>query len=362
MSSPEQVDLKFITLRPQDLEPPPDIPITREEFQANRLSTTREADNWIVAAFEQRSVLVNSLAEIGGLDGFKEKWTALVERGVGKAAAAMASAAFDTTRELERMDLLDLISCAYEFGTAPDKKKVKFPVLGVISPELGPWNLAPCDGADQVQELFHIIERECPEVVDGGGCLSEEMIDDNSWKLFLQNGKLCTKLDDDTGFDMSLQVQVRDEEMSANTLRNGAVRMLILACFLSRLVKYANGDECSVCGTTGDGLKRCQKCHCGIYCSRDCQVEAFNNKGHKKECKILRKLQERYADESPIPEHDLLGAYMALQSFLYGVLKEAVIPKVVETIDEKVKAAHPEMKRVKGPAKSVSEEEIVNFM
>lgn len=361
MSSPG-VDLKFITLRPQDLEPPPDIPISPEEFQANRLSTTREADNWIVAAFKQRSVLVKSLADIGGLGGFKEKWTALVERGVGKAAAAMASAALDTTKELERMELLDLLSCAYECGAPPRDKKVKFPVLGVISPELGSWNLAPCNDADQAQELYNIFERECPETVDGGGNSSDEIIDENSWKLFLQNGKLCTKLDDDTGFDMSLQVQVRDEEMSANTLRNGAVRMLILARFLSRLVKYTNGDECSVCGKTGEGLKRCQKCHCGIYCSRDCQVEAFNNKGHKTECKILRKLQERYGDESPIPEHDLLGAYMALQSFLYGVLKEAVIPKVVETIDEKVKSAHPEMKRVKGPAKSVSEEEIVNFM
>jgi hypothetical protein len=329
------------------------------------LSTLQEADNWIVSAFEQRSVLVKSLAALGGgcsgLDGFKEKWSALVERGGAKAAAAMATAAHDTTKELERMKLLDLLSCAYECGSPPHQKKVKFPVLGVIVPELGSWNLAPCNDPGQNQELYNIFERECPEIAnEEGDPTSDIVIEENSWKLFLQNGKLCTLPDDGSGRDMSLQLQVRNEEMSANTLRNSAIRMHMLAIFLSHLVKYAKGDECSVCGMTGDALKRCQKCRCGIYCSRDCQVKAFHD-AHKKECKVLRQLQERYANDTPFPEHDLLGAYMALQSFLYGVLKEAVIPKVIATVDEKVKTAHPEMKRIKG-AETVSEEEIVNFM
>ena len=355
-------DLKFITCRPQDLEIPPDIPISPEEFQANRLGTLREAEKWIDSAFEQRRVFITSLVAIGGLVGFKEKWMALVKRGGGKAAAAMAKAALDTTKEIERMELLDLLSCAYECGAPPNQKKVKFPVLGVITPELGSWNLAPCHMPGQMQELYNVFERECPELIDEEGEPTIEVINKRSWELFKLNGKLCTKLDGDSGFDMSLQLQVRDECMSANTLRNGATRMLILATFLSQLVQYADGDACSVCGKSGEGLKRCQKCHCGIYCSKECQLEAFSNCGHKRECKVLRKLQERFDDEAPIPENDLLGAYMALQSFLYGVLKEAVIPNVLETVDEKVKAAHPEMKRVKGPAKSVSEEEIVNFM
>jgi len=346
--------LTFITLRPQDLEVPSGIPISAEEFQSNRIETLCEADNWIAEAFGARKQLIDSLVEIGGINGFKQQWEALAERGGDRAAAVIARSALVTTRGIEKLDVVDLMTCSYEHGQQPERKKVKWPVLGVVLPDLGSWNLAPA--SETMGELYNILERECPELVDERR-ISDEVIDGESWKLFLEHGRLCTT--DDSGRDMSLPLQVRDEDMTSNTLRNGAIRLYALATFLSSVVRYST-DFCLVCEKTGDDLKRCIKCHSAVYCGRECQIQDFNL-GHKKDCKLLKVLKERYADSSPIPDHDFLGAHMALESFLYSKLKEAAIPSVQEKVNVGVKQKYPDMANVK-TTKSVSEEEIVNFM
>ena len=102
------------------------------------------------------------------------------------------------------------------------------------------------------------------------------------------------------------------------------------------------------------------KCHSAVYCGRDCQIQDFNS-GHKKDCKLLKVLRERYRSSNPIPDHDYLGAHMSLQSFLYTKLKDAVIPSVQEKVSEGVKQRYPDMANVKA-TKSVSEEELINFI
>jgi len=52
---------------------------------------------------------------------------------------------------------------------------------------------------------------------------------------------------------------------------------------------------CAACGThetTRRPLKNCQQCHTTHYCNRDCQMKHWNE-GHKRQCKQLRKENEK---------------------------------------------------------------------
>ncbi|KUI58554.1 Zinc finger MYND domain-containing protein 10 [Cytospora mali] len=53
------------------------------------------------------------------------------------------------------------------------------------------------------------------------------------------------------------------------------------------------GHSCETCGGNGeDGLKRCTGCERAGYCSKECQVKGWNEGGHKKDCRILRALND----------------------------------------------------------------------
>ncbi len=49
-------------------------------------------------------------------------------------------------------------------------------------------------------------------------------------------------------------------------------------------------SRCFSCGKTGK-MKRCPRCNCAFYCSRECQAAAWNG-GHKAACKQIRRKQQ----------------------------------------------------------------------
>ncbi|KAF4511545.1 hypothetical protein G6O67_003329 [Ophiocordyceps sinensis] len=59
-----------------------------------------------------------------------------------------------------------------------------------------------------------------------------------------------------------------------------------------RVQQYAtedNGEKaCQGCDRKSSSLSRCAKCTLFSYCDRDCQAVAWNEKGHKADCKVLR--------------------------------------------------------------------------
>ncbi|RYP45127.1 hypothetical protein DL768_008485 [Monosporascus sp. mg162] len=46
--------------------------------------------------------------------------------------------------------------------------------------------------------------------------------------------------------------------------------------------------RCHTCGEVKEGLDRCGGCTLFSYCNRECQVKAWNEKGHKRFCKALK--------------------------------------------------------------------------
>lgn len=236
--------------------------------------------------------------QIGGLDAFKTHRNLIVARGGGRAASVLARACLVTQRALEDIDQVDLMTCSW--SNNPFKDKVKFPACGVIFPDLGPWNLGPYSKSSS--ELYVIMERECSELMRKSR-IDNDVIFKESWNLFVRNGWVCSKEDGEDNFDRSRPLLVREKEMSASTLRNGAIRLYAVATFLLTLVKHLD-DACFVCNTKGDKL---QKCHSTIYCGRDCQVEDFKNRTHRSDCKVVKTLYERYSKDDPFPEHDYIG-------------------------------------------------------
>ena len=50
----------------------------------------------------------------------------------------------------------------------------------------------------------------------------------------------------------------------------------------SVFMKSSSSDECAVCGTRNENMKRCSRCKSVFYCSRDCQVKHWSV--HKLTC------------------------------------------------------------------------------
>ena len=410
---------------------------------ANRMGGLKEMESWMMAGFDARAKLVNRLLELannntinstnsscsrgdgdGGCDGggggknngmsvFRERWSILKNArtpttktseqdddgtgtGMGassrsrrphRSAAAdiFARAAFQTSLGMQRLELTDLMACAYQMsscdadddnynenenenpgtGTDAKKVKVKWPIIGIVFPELSSWNLgqgahsvSTSSTASSVEELFVILERECPELSAGtynsdDDAMDAMAIEEDTWKLFFQNSRLCDSPELQAN-DMSLPVHVHHSSktrITANVLRSAASRLYALSTFLSKVVEFVtNPEQCDRCGIVPVGehpdveLKRCSRCQCVFYCSRECQSADFKGGdgggggggGHKKQCRKLAVLKERYGSEHYLPlssKHDVSEVHVCLEAFLYPTLRDEVLSRLKEDVD-----------------------------
>lgn len=131
----------------------------------------------------------------------------------------------------------------------------------------------------------------------------------------------------------------------------------LLGIFLSLLVELTS-EKCVNCGALEDNrssterkLMYCSRCHCVLYCSRDCQTVDFSkkrdgkNNGHKKNCKKLTVLKERYEDRHPVPTFSMADTCLYLETFLYNPkLRDTVILTLKEDIYSKARAADPRLR------------------
>jgi len=401
---------------------------------ANRMGGLKEMESWMMAGFDARAKLVNQLLELannntvnntnsscsrgdgdGGGDGknngmsvFRERWSILKnartpttktseqddDGGTGtstrtahRSAAAdiFARAALQTSLGMQRLELTDLMACAYQMssccdadddnynenenpGTGTDAKKVnvKWPIIGIVFPELSSWNLgqgahsvSTSSTASSVEELFVILERECPELSAGtyssgsdDDAMNAMAVEEETWKLFFQNSRLCDSPALQAN-DMSLAVHVHHSSktrITANVLRSAASRLYAVSTFLSKVVEFVTSPEqCGRCGIVPVGehpdveLKRCSRCQCVFYCSRECQSADFkggdgggDGGGHKKQCRKLAVLKERYGSEHYLPlssKHDVSEVHVCLEAFLYPTLRDEVLSRLKEDVD-----------------------------
>ncbi|KAI0603051.1 hypothetical protein F4775DRAFT_531943 [Biscogniauxia sp. FL1348] len=47
-------------------------------------------------------------------------------------------------------------------------------------------------------------------------------------------------------------------------------------------------QKCHACGEAKENMSKCARCLMFYYCSQDCQVKGWNEKGHKKHCRVLK--------------------------------------------------------------------------
>ncbi|PHH49632.1 hypothetical protein CFIMG_007715RA00001 [Ceratocystis fimbriata CBS 114723] len=75
-------------------------------------------------------------------------------------------------------------------------------------------------------------------------------------------------------------------------------RVVGLGVSLDRILATSAADpltaSCAACGKPEgktEGMKRCTSCGWVKYCGKECQIEGWNTKGHKGDCKAFRLLQ-----------------------------------------------------------------------
>ncbi|KAI1488120.1 hypothetical protein F5X96DRAFT_105872 [Biscogniauxia mediterranea] len=47
-------------------------------------------------------------------------------------------------------------------------------------------------------------------------------------------------------------------------------------------------QKCHACGEAKENMNKCARCLMFYYCGQDCQAKGWNEKGHKKYCKVLK--------------------------------------------------------------------------
>ncbi|KAH6655961.1 hypothetical protein BKA67DRAFT_562271 [Truncatella angustata] len=60
----------------------------------------------------------------------------------------------------------------------------------------------------------------------------------------------------------------------------------------SGLTDDDKSKACETCQGTVGGLMRCTGCETVVYCSKDCQVKGWSERGHKSDCKIFKSIRE----------------------------------------------------------------------
>ena len=112
-------------------------------------------DDRTVNAVQARKRLVEDIAKIGG--AFRERWSALADGSPKVAAACLARAALVTAQKVEELYGVENLLCDANFSKRPEHKRVKWPVLPTMFPELSAWLLSPAK--DRTRQLYQILDN-----------------------------------------------------------------------------------------------------------------------------------------------------------------------------------------------------------
>ncbi|KAK4247323.1 hypothetical protein C7999DRAFT_32301 [Corynascus novoguineensis] len=89
---------------------------------------------------------------------------------------------------------------------------------------------------------------------------------------------------------LDMTVGIRHEDPASLKIFPVALdELLSLSDRVQQCATQANGVRtCQGCGRKADTLKKCARCNWFWYCDKACQTVAWNEKGHKGDCKLLK--------------------------------------------------------------------------
>ncbi|KAH6842235.1 hypothetical protein B0I37DRAFT_314285 [Chaetomium sp. MPI-CAGE-AT-0009] len=89
---------------------------------------------------------------------------------------------------------------------------------------------------------------------------------------------------------LDMTVGIRHEDSASLKIFPVALdELLSLSDRVQQFATQANGARtCQGCGRKADTLKKCARCNWFWYCGKACQTLAWNAKGHKSDCKLLK--------------------------------------------------------------------------
>ncbi|KAK3290816.1 uncharacterized protein B0H64DRAFT_446639 [Chaetomium fimeti] len=89
---------------------------------------------------------------------------------------------------------------------------------------------------------------------------------------------------------LDMTVGIRQEDLASLRIFPVALdELLSLSDRVRQCVTQGNGTRrCQGCGRNANTLKKCARCNCSWYCDKVCQTLAWNEKGHKRDCKLLK--------------------------------------------------------------------------
>jgi len=280
---------QHIRIRPQDLQPSTNSEESKDDFVLTQLSLLNAVEPLIDQAIQAQKNLPK-------VKDFAHKWNEWTNEDPKAAAAALCLAAKAT----QKVFTSDIVRDVLEGTGGPLYDSLRgsgtvheWPHWSPYIPEVSHWVLLQGDTGAKLAELLHELAHTRSD----------------PYASVLHHAQLCEPMR-----DKSPSIMLGNAQLPSQCAVNGSTRLLGLSTFLASVVESYLGRDmacCSSCLQMPKDLKRCARCHCALYCNRDCQLSHYKN-GHKKECSP--DLYERY---STSVEQTTEALFWGLESFIF---------------------------------------------
>jgi hypothetical protein len=254
---------------------------------------------------------------------FMSRWKKLVEVDPRSAVEALVHSVFAAKKALMqpsvRIVLDDSTYVLFDVMKAKNDKNEatstsQWPLMSHIVPELSHWVLAI-----HAPNSHHSLRMLITELL--------QSTFSSPYAMLALHGQLCEGIV--AKVDASRPTLfIGDRFLRIQHATYGALRVLGLSTFVSKFwesVVSQSVKACSSCQTlrTPEFLKRCARCHCACYCSRECQKQHFCRQ-HRVECNEYKQLYERYDGNSSIKMAGKRKAQLLI------CLENFVCPKLIQ--------------------------------